>query len=97
MQGIEAQVDAKVVRSPTFDDKSESIPLLKKDIIMNVDDIKEMPGKCGLTYRSRGVLGFRPAVLVIASVALCVGICAAILHPGRVGEFAVSVRRCLFN
>lgn len=60
-------------------------------------NVEEFSGRPGYRYLTRGFLGSRPAILMIASVAVCVGVCAAILHPGRVGEFAVSIRRCLFS
>ncbi|KAI4345510.1 hypothetical protein L6164_012625 [Bauhinia variegata] len=95
-QGIEARSDAKlgVLSSPYC---NERIPLLKSEIIMNMDSSKQFPRKSGHRYLARGVFSSRPAIFTIAAVALCIGVCAALLHPGKVGEFAVTIRRCLFN
>ncbi|XP_028759863.1 squamosa promoter-binding-like protein 7 isoform X2 [Neltuma alba] len=94
-QGAESRADAKLgVRSPIWADKSERMPLLGSDIIMNME---ELPPPFGYRHLARGFLCSRPAILMIASVAVCLGVCAALLHPGRVGEFAVSIRRCLFS
>ncbi|KAF7837176.1 squamosa promoter-binding-like protein 7 isoform X2 [Senna tora] len=96
-QGCESRENGKrleVLRNPACNDKSERMPLLKREIIMNVE---EFPRRPGYRYLARGFLSSRPAILMIASVAICVGVCAVLLHPGRVGEFAVSIRRCLFS
>ena len=31
------------------------------------------------------------------SIYVCLGMCAVLLHPHKVSEFAVSIRRCLFD
>ncbi|RZB63901.1 Squamosa promoter-binding-like protein 7 isoform B [Glycine soja] len=95
-QGILSRTDEKwgVLKSPTSNDKTERIPLLKRDIIMSVE---ELPERYGRRCLGRGFLTSRPAIFVIVSVAVCLGVCVAVLHPGRVSELAVSVRRCLFN
>ncbi|MBA0700432.1 hypothetical protein Goari_026750, partial [Gossypium aridum] len=81
-----------IMAAPT---PSETVPLLNKEIIMNVNLSKDYSRKsCGFaTMRLRS----RPAVLIIAATAICLGMCAVILHPSRVGEFAVTMRRCLFD
>ncbi|MBA0570847.1 hypothetical protein Golob_004453 [Gossypium lobatum] len=81
-----------IMAAPT---PSETVPLLNKEIIMNVNLSKDYSRKsCGFaTMRLRS----RPAVLIIAATAICLGMCAVILHPNRVGEFAVTMRRCLFD
>lgn len=88
--------DAKlgVLRSSTSNDKNENIPLLKREIIMNVE---EFPKTSCHRYLARGFLSSRPAIFVIVSVAVCLGLCVAVVHRGRVSELAVSIRRCLFN
>ncbi|CAJ1962283.1 unnamed protein product [Sphenostylis stenocarpa] len=95
-QGILSRADAKwgILKSLTSNDKNERIPLLKRDIIMNVE---ELPERYGRGCLGRGFLISRPAIFVIVSIAVCLGVCVAVLHPGRVTELAVSVRRCLFN
>ncbi|KAL2341184.1 hypothetical protein Fmac_009124 [Flemingia macrophylla] len=95
-QGILTRADANcgVLKSPTSNDKNERIPLLKGDIIMNVE---ELPARYARRCLGRGFSTSRPAIFVIVLVAVCLGVCVAVLHPGRVSELAVSVRRCLFN
>ncbi|KAL5150895.1 Squamosa promoter-binding-like protein 7 [Glycine soja] len=97
-QGIQSRADEKwgvlKVKSPTSNEKMERIPLLKRDIIMSME---ELPERYGRRCLGRGFLTFRPAIFVLVSVAVCLGVCVAVLHPGRVSELAVSVRRCLFN
>ncbi|XP_043709353.1 squamosa promoter-binding-like protein 7 [Telopea speciosissima] len=39
----------------------------------------------------------RSFVLFVAAVVMCFGICAVLLHPHKVGEFAISIRRCVFS
>jgi len=96
LQGILSRADAKwgVLKNLTSNDKKERVPLLKREIIMNVE---ELPERYGRRCLARGFLTPRPAIFVIVSIAVCLGVCVAVLHPGRVTEFAVSVRRCLFN
>ena len=60
-------------------------------------NVEELPKKSGRRSLARGYLSSRPAIFVIVSVAVCLGVCVAILHHGRVTELAVSIRRCLFN
>ncbi|KAG2395799.1 Squamosa promoter-binding-like protein [Vigna angularis] len=95
-QGILSRADAKwgVLKNLTCSDKNERIPLLKRDIIMNVEELPEIYGRGCL---GRGLLTPRPAIFVMVSIAVCLGVCVAVLHPGGVTELAVSVRRCLFN
>ncbi|KAG8480960.1 hypothetical protein CXB51_025645 [Gossypium anomalum] len=81
-----------IMAAPT---PSETVPLLNKEIIMNVNLSKGYSRKsCGFATMR---LSSRPAVLIIAATAICLGMCAVIFHPNRVGEFAVTIRRCLFD
>ncbi|KAG4126565.1 hypothetical protein ERO13_D10G164500v2 [Gossypium hirsutum] len=81
-----------IMAAPT---PSETVPLLNKENIMNVNLSKDYSRKsCGFaTMRLRS----HAAVLIIAATAICLGMCAVIFHPNRVGEFAVTMRRCLFD
>ncbi|XP_042518335.1 squamosa promoter-binding-like protein 7 [Macadamia integrifolia] len=45
----------------------------------------------------RTVMAPRSIVLFVAAVVMCFGICAVLLHPQKVGEFAISIRRCVFS
>ncbi|KAL4293047.1 hypothetical protein AHAS_Ahas18G0089000 [Arachis hypogaea] len=95
-QDVLSRTDSKcgIMRIPTFNDKIDRIPLLKREIIMNME---ELPKRSSRRYVGRGFLSSRPAMFVIVSVAVCLAVCVAILHRGRVSELAVSIRRCLFN
>ncbi|EEF45453.1 squamosa promoter-binding-like protein 7 [Ricinus communis] len=75
--------------------RSDKVPLLNKEVVMNVNLVKDRPNQsCSLIFSKR-VLRSRPTVFLIATVAVCFGVCAIILHPNQVSRFAVSVRRCL--
>ncbi|CAL1411652.1 unnamed protein product [Linum trigynum] len=49
---------------------------------------------CSLMLSNR-VLRSRPGMFVIAAMAVCLGVCAVLLHPHSVGKLAVSIRSCL--
>ncbi|KAK8548703.1 hypothetical protein V6N13_054518 [Hibiscus sabdariffa] len=74
---------------------SEAVPLLNEEVIMNVNISKECPRKSCSPIFATATLRSRPAVFVIATAAICLGICAVFFHSTRVGEFAVTIRRCL--
>ncbi|KAJ4967665.1 hypothetical protein NE237_014366 [Protea cynaroides] len=46
---------------------------------------------------SRTVMTPRFLLLSFAAAVMCFGVCAVVLHPHKVGEFAISIRRCLFS
>ncbi|XP_052483999.1 squamosa promoter-binding-like protein 7 isoform X3 [Gossypium raimondii] len=75
--------------------RSETVPLLNKEIVMNVNLSKELPRKSCSTIFATTTLRSCPALFVVATAAICLGICAVFLHPNKVGEFAVTIRRCL--
>ncbi|XP_022721858.1 squamosa promoter-binding-like protein 7 [Durio zibethinus] len=68
-----------------------------EEIIMNVNLSKECPRKSCSPIFATTTLRFRPAVFVIATAAICLAMCAVFFHPNKVGEFAVTIRRCLLN
>ncbi|XP_043807139.1 squamosa promoter-binding-like protein 7 isoform X7 [Manihot esculenta] len=73
----------------------DRVPLLSEELVMNVNLRKECPTRsCSLSFSNR-VLKSRPTVFLIATFALCLGVCAILLHPNQVSKFAVSIRRCL--
>ncbi|GMI69828.1 SQUAMOSA PROMOTER BINDING PROTEIN-LIKE 7, squamosa promoter binding protein-like 7 [Hibiscus trionum] len=75
--------------------RSETVPLLNKEIIMNVNPSKDCTRtSCSfVTTRLRS----RSTVFVITTAAICLAMCAVIFHPNRVGEIAVTLRRCLLD
>lgn len=104
LQDTEITVDGKmdVMSGSTSNEKSETLPLLNKKAAMKVNFIKH--ANCGnssgelLGFRSRRTfLGFRPTLYVISAAAMCLGICAVVFHPHKVGDLAVTIRRCLFD
>ncbi|KAM2656994.1 hypothetical protein EV1_012418 [Malus domestica] len=106
-QDTEITVDGRlgVIVGSTFDERSETVPLLSKKAVGKANLIKELPSlakRCtsGEVLRSRSggmFLRFRPTLLVISATAICVGFCAVLIHPHKVGQFAVTIRRCLFD
>ncbi|MBA0827781.1 hypothetical protein Goarm_012529, partial [Gossypium armourianum] len=72
--------------------RSETVPLLNKEIVVNVNLSKELPRKSCSTIFATTTLRSCPALFVVATAAICLGICAVFLHPNRVGEFAVTIR-----
>ncbi|XVE65696.1 hypothetical protein DITRI_Ditri08aG0020300 [Diplodiscus trichospermus] len=98
-QDLEERTNGKLqakMASTTFT-RSETVPLLNKEIIMNVNLSKECPRKSCSPIFTTTTLRSRPTVFLIATAAICFGICAVIFHPNKVGEFAVTIHRRLFN
>nr|QFR98472.1 SPL20 [Betula platyphylla] len=81
----------------TSSDRSETVPLLNREVIMNVNHVKEWPRKSCGGIVSRTIFSSRPSIFLISIATVCLGICAVLLHPHKVSEFAVSIRRCLFD
>ncbi|KAF8038164.1 hypothetical protein BT93_B0892 [Corymbia citriodora subsp. variegata] len=84
----------EVMIGSNFANKNEATPLLDVELVMNGNLFKEKP-------RSRvllnSVLRTRPILYIAATAAVCFGVCAVLLHPDKVGEFAVSIHRSLFD
>ncbi|KAE8677627.1 SC35-like splicing factor 28 isoform 1 [Hibiscus syriacus] len=75
--------------------RSEAVPLLNKEVIMNVNLSKECPRKSCSPIFATTTLRSYLAIFVFATAAICLAICAILFHPTTVGEFAVTIRRCL--
>ncbi|KAJ9154425.1 hypothetical protein P3X46_027759 [Hevea brasiliensis] len=75
--------------------RSDKVPLLSKEVVMDVRLSKECPNKSSSLCFSNRVLKSRPTVFLIATFALCLGVCAILFHPNQVSKFAISIRRCL--
>lgn len=97
MQDLEERSDGNqgAMASSTSVVGSDKVPLLNKEVVMNMNLIKEWPSKSHSHIFSKRVLKYRPPVFVIAIVAICLGVCAVLLHPHKASKFATSVRRCL--
>ncbi|XP_015888326.2 squamosa promoter-binding-like protein 7 isoform X1 [Ziziphus jujuba] len=106
-QDMEIMVNGKSVMVGSSTNKtSETVPLLNKESVIEANIVKEWPRKPSsrsssgkfFSCRSTGpFLVFRPSLYMIAIVTVCLGICAVLFHPSKVGEFAVSIRRCLLG
>lgn len=100
LQGLEERSNGKLgtmMASSSFT-RSETVPLLNKEIVMNVNLSKEwcLRKSCSPNFAT-ATLRSRPAVFIIVTTAICLGMCAVFFHPNKVGEFAVTIRRCLFD
>ncbi|KAM4126689.1 hypothetical protein ACJW30_02G033600 [Castanea mollissima] len=68
--------------------KSETVPLLNREVVMNVDPA--WPRKsCGRIF-SGASLGSRPGIFVIGFAAVCLGMCAVLLHPHKGADMEVT-------
>nr|AUW52978.1 squamosa promoter binding-like protein 7 [Petunia x hybrida] len=75
-------------------ERMSTVPLLDAELPLRV---KEQSGKpCGFLVR-KTFLTSRSLVFVLTGVAVCLGLCATFVHPRKVGEFAMTIRRCLFD
>lgn len=102
-QDMEISVNGKLglIPSLTYNQRNETMWLLTRDSEANL--VKEWPIEAScrassaevLSLRNRSILRFRPLLFIIATAAVCLGICAVLFHPHKVTEFAVSIRRCL--
>lgn len=106
-QDTEITVDGRVdvMVGSTSHERSETVPLLSKKAVMKANLIKKWPrvanfctsGEVSRSRSSGAFLRFRPVLYVICAAAICLGFCAVLFHPHKVGEFAVTIRRCLFD
>ncbi|XP_062108519.1 squamosa promoter-binding-like protein 7 [Humulus lupulus] len=106
-QDMEIMVNSKsgIMEDSTYNKRSETISLLNRETVLKPNLKKEWPSDSVclvssgevLSSRRRAFLGFRPTLLVIATAAVCLGICSVLFHPQKVSEFAISIRRCLLN
>ncbi|XP_030540825.1 squamosa promoter-binding-like protein 7 [Rhodamnia argentea] len=84
----------ELLMGSNFTNKNEAAPLLDVELVMNGNLLKEKPRNRVLL---NSVMRSRPALYVVATAAVCFGVCAVLLHPDKVGEFAVSIHRSLFD
>ncbi|KAF9605281.1 hypothetical protein IFM89_015897 [Coptis chinensis] len=79
----------------------ETVPLLNKEVVMNLtygpDPLNVWPEKTCSRFVPTTFLSSRPFFLLVAAGVVCFGMCAVFLHPNKVGEFTVAIRRCLFG
>ncbi|XP_041000956.1 squamosa promoter-binding-like protein 7 [Juglans microcarpa x Juglans regia] len=97
-QDTELVANARLgVQTCSTSSRSRNVPLLNREVVMKVNHIKGWPRKSCGRIGSGAIFSSRPGIFVISFGAACLGICAILLHPHKAGEFAVSIRRCLFN
>lgn len=78
----------------TFTTRDDAFPLLDFEGSESGTLLKKKPSRqVFLPF----ILRSRPALYLVATAAVCFGVCAALLHPHKVGEFAVYVQRRLFD
>ncbi|XP_051129629.1 squamosa promoter-binding-like protein 7 [Andrographis paniculata] len=100
MQSVVPATKQKMTPKPSSPlpplDESIRTPLLKGDVIMNVE-LHNKPGKICGPLLTRSILTSRSIIIMgIAAIGVCFGICAIVIHPQRVGQIATSIHRCLF-
>lgn len=86
-----------VSASSTSIDRSEIVPLLNAEVVMNVKLTNEQQRRVSSRLFTNKILISRPLVVAMSAAAVCFGICAVVLHPQKVGDIAVTIRRCLFD
>lgn len=99
-QGKDVIVEENKFRSlmaSTSLDGSEAAPLLNAEVIMSVNNSKEQQRMSCSPLNTNSVLPSRPLFVLVSAVAVCFGVCAIVFHPQKVGEIAVTIRRCLFD
>ena len=104
-QDMEIMVNGKlgVMEDSTYSKRSEIISLLNRETVSKANLMKEREATCRassgevLNSRRMAFLRFRPTLFIIATTAVCLGICSVLFHPHKVSEFAVSIRRCLLD
>lgn len=97
LQDLRSNAKIGAVMGSATVDRCEVVPLLNREVVMNVNLIKELPRKSCSPIFSGRVLSSLPTVTVIAMAAVCFGVCLVVLHPQKVGHFATSIRRSLFG
>ncbi|XP_038723090.1 squamosa promoter-binding-like protein 7 [Tripterygium wilfordii] len=83
-------------KSSSTNKNEEALPFLTRDVMSMKLKKKWLSRSYSGVFRSP-VLGSRSAIFIIATAAVCCGLCAVIFHPEKVSRFAVSIRRCLFE
>ncbi|XP_050372378.1 squamosa promoter-binding-like protein 7 [Argentina anserina] len=94
-QDTEITVDGKMdlTLGSIPNERSEILPLLNK----KAANCGNSSGELVCSRSRRTFLGFRSALYVISAAAMCIGVCAVVFHAQKVGNLAVTMRRCLFD
>ncbi|XP_052190238.1 squamosa promoter-binding-like protein 7 isoform X2 [Diospyros lotus] len=96
MENIErGHLDA--VAGPSCQNQSDNTPLLNRQAIIRINPTKRRPRKASSCAVSSRYSAPRPLIFILAAAAVCFVVCAATLHPEKVGKIATTIRRCLFD
>ncbi|PIN06660.1 hypothetical protein CDL12_20788 [Handroanthus impetiginosus] len=96
-QGVQTVKNMLSLTLPSLSpDKDATVPLLKRDVIMNVN-LQERPRISPSRLVTRTFWTSRPLIMAISAIGVCFGLCVVVLHPQRIGEIATTLQRCLFD
>ncbi|CAI9118680.1 OLC1v1020278C1 [Oldenlandia corymbosa var. corymbosa] len=73
-----------------------TVPLLNGEVVMSVA-IRERPTKSCTPLLTRTVFSSRTLVFAATAATVCLGLCAVVLHPDKVGVVATTIRKCLLE
>nr|QTM66375.1 squamosa promoter-binding-like protein SPL5 [Osmanthus fragrans] len=76
--------------------QSATVPHLNGELLMSVNLEERTSESCSRLFTMTVVIS-HPLAFAIATVGVCFGICAIILHPRKVGVLATTIPRCLFD
>ncbi|GMN46518.1 hypothetical protein TIFTF001_015683 [Ficus carica] len=90
-QDTEISVNGKLglVPSLTYNQRNETMRLLSRDSEANLVEEWPIEASCRassaevLSLRNRSILRFRPTLFIIATAAVCLGICSVLFHPHK--------------
>lgn len=74
----------------------ETIPLINLKLGKKRTVQEHSRKSCSLLF-SGAHFRRQTTLFAVTFVAVCFGICAALVHSHKVGEFAISIRRCLID
>lgn len=86
----------QAVAGSTSTDNVETIPLINKKLCEKISVQEHSRKSCGLLF-SGALFRRQTTIFAVTFVAVCFGVCAALVHSHKVGEFAISIRRCLID
>lgn len=96
MESIErGNLDA--ITESNSEDQSTNLPLLSRDVVKRMNLLEERPRKSCSSLFTNKYLASHRLIFVIAAASVCFGTCAVVFHPQKIGHFATTIRRCLFD
>ncbi|KAL8486299.1 hypothetical protein ACS0TY_023127 [Phlomoides rotata] len=95
LQRIVTNILGITTPSPSLD-KDATVPLLNRDVIMNVNLEENPRNSCNRSFTG-SFFTSRPLIMAIMAVCVCSGVCAVVLHPQRIDQIATTIHRCLFD